>query len=286
MHYYIAIFILFIICVLCLGFVVASYQSTMRVPKVNGVNDWKNSEHVIHRSWYSREMNQYMYEGAYKSWIDLNPTYSMVWHNDDDCEQFMKEFGEKEYNAWKKLIPTSYKSDLWRACLLYTYGGVYVDSYAVPYVGIDDMLNMANMKKNMFISVIDNLFDKHGIHNGFMIANKGNLILRKYIDNIVKNVEIGIENKMLEMTGPICLNNTLVGLNKRQPKVGLNKGKYNYFLLDNAGDVDFTVMCNGAKILHKKYDFLDCYLYQKAYKFMTGNKNNYHSAFLSGKVCN
>lgn len=287
MHYYIAIFILLIICILCFSFVVMGYQFTVSVPKIHGNKHWKNCDKVIHRSWYSREMNQHMYNDAYKKWIDLNPDYTMVWHDDDDCKSFMKAFGEKEYNAWKRLIPTSYKSDLWRACLLYKYGGIYVDSYAVPCVGIDDMLSMVNVKMdNMFISVIDNFFNKYGIHNGFMIASKKHPILRKYIDNIVKNVEVGVEKKMLEMTGPICLNNTLVQLNKKQPIVGLNKGKYNYFLFDNDCYFDFNVMCNGIMLLHKKYDLLDCFLYQKGYKFIIGSKNNYHSAFINGKVCN
>lgn len=289
MHYYIAIFIFAIICILCFSVVVMGYQSTIKIPKIHGDKDWKNSTKVIHRSWYAREMNQHMYNDAYKKWIDLNPGYTMVWHNDDDCEQFMKEFGEIEYNAWKKLIPTSYKSDLWRACLLYTYGGVYVDSYAVPYVGVDNMLDMIynnNNNNNMFISVIDKIPGGNGIHNGFMISNKKNKILRTYIDNIVKNVEIGIEKKMFEMTGPICLHNTLIQLNKNQPIVGSNKGKYPYFLFDHLEDMNFTVSCNNTTLLRKKYDFLDCALYQKAYKFIIGSKNNYYHSFLNGKVCN
>lgn len=284
MHYYIAIFILFLICFICFSIIVMGYQTTITIPKVCGDKHWKQSNMVIHRSWYSREMNQYMYEDAYKSWIDLNPNYTMVWHDDQDCEAFMKKFGEKEYNAWKKLIPTSYKSDLWRACLLYTYGGVYVDSYAVPYVSIDDMLKIAG--NNIFVSVIDNLFDKEGIHNGFMIAPKGCKILKRYINNIVKNVEIGVEKKMLEMTGPICLNNTLVEMNRKTPHVGLNKGKINYYLFNNDGKCAFGIVHDDVKLLCKKYDFLDCFLYQKAYKFLIGSKHHYYRAFINGKVCN
>ena len=53
--------------------------------------------------------------------------------NDSDCRTFiMREYPPDVLIAYDRLIPTAFKADLWRYCVLYKYGGVYLD---VKYVG-------------------------------------------------------------------------------------------------------------------------------------------------------
>ena len=48
--------------------------------------------------------------------------------NDADCRAFiMNEYPPDVLTAYDKLIPTAFKADLWRYCVLYKYGGVYLD---------------------------------------------------------------------------------------------------------------------------------------------------------------
>ena len=48
--------------------------------------------------------------------------------NDADCRAFiMNEYPPDVLMAYDKLIPTAFKADLWRYCVLYKYGGVYLD---------------------------------------------------------------------------------------------------------------------------------------------------------------
>ncbi len=54
--------------------------------------------------------------------------------NDRDCREFiMREYPPDVLNAYDSLLPTAFKADLWRYCVLYKYGGVYLD---VKYGGV------------------------------------------------------------------------------------------------------------------------------------------------------
>jgi hypothetical protein len=48
--------------------------------------------------------------------------------NDADCRAFIiNEYPPDVLTAYDRLIPTAFKADLWRYCVLYKYGGVYLD---------------------------------------------------------------------------------------------------------------------------------------------------------------
>ena len=48
---------------------------------------------------------------------------------DSDCRSFIaREYPPDVVMAYDRLIPTAFKADLWRYCVLYKYGGVYLDA--------------------------------------------------------------------------------------------------------------------------------------------------------------
>jgi mannosyltransferase OCH1-like enzyme len=158
-----------------------------------------------------------MYEYCHDKWIELNPDYSMVWYTNKDCDRFMLKMGDRINKAYLKLKPGAFKADLWRACILYKYGGIYVDSYATPEVGLEEMLkNYWDAGKEQLISIKDNvLYDcfgkkKYAIHNGFIVASKNHRKLGEYIYRIVSNVETNYYGTHpLDITGPICMYNVI-----------------------------------------------------------------------------
>jgi mannosyltransferase OCH1-like enzyme len=282
LNYFIGIIIILIIIIILMIFILIGHQKNITVDKIHGD---PNNTYLIHRSWSSRTLNQYMYHYCYKTWIDLNPYYTMIWYDDYDCEKFMKKFGEKEYQAWKKIIHTAYKSDLWRACLLYHYGGVYIDCYTRPYMPIDDMIKLTNLKdQHYFISAQDFKESGSGIHNGFMIASKNHPFLRAYIDQILYNVNKGVEKRMFELTGPLCLSKTIKKVNKQSHHIGFNNGKYNYYLFSMENTWIANIMHNNIKLMTKKYDYLYCLLYQKVFKQWMGSNTSYYYHFLNHNV--
>ena len=56
--------------------------------------------------------------------------------HDQDCRAFIeREYPPEVLMAYDRLIPTAFKADLWRYCVLYKYGGAYLDvkySWGVP----------------------------------------------------------------------------------------------------------------------------------------------------------
>ena len=125
----------------------------------------------------------------------------MYWFNDVDCRRFMRNQGERIFSAYTTLRPGAYKADLFRLCILYQRGGVYVDSEALPYVSIRDMTRGVESK---FISILDSI--SNGIHNGLIISPKGHPFLKAAIERIVRLVEAkSYEDGALSITGPLCM---------------------------------------------------------------------------------
>lgn len=62
------------------------------------------------------------------SWKKING-FKYFFYNDEQCDYFMKtNFDNKIYRAYQKCPYPVMKGDLWRYCILYQYGGIYVDA--------------------------------------------------------------------------------------------------------------------------------------------------------------
>ena len=57
-----------------------------------------------------------------------NPEFTYYLYDDDMCRDFIKNnFDNEVLYTFDKLKPGAYKSDLWRYCILYIKGGIYLD---------------------------------------------------------------------------------------------------------------------------------------------------------------
>jgi mannosyltransferase OCH1-like enzyme len=252
----------------------------------------KNFPKIIFRTHREMVVSSSMYEYCHKKWIDLNPDYSMVWYTNKDCDRFMLKMGDRINKAYLKLKPGAFKADLWRACILYKYGGIYVDSYATPEVGLEEMLeNCYTEEKDIFISVKD---DDHidirgirisGIHNGFIIATRKHPFLRQYIEDIVSNIESNYYGShFLDVTGPFCLSRSINKVNGNHPdyisKIGKNIGKYNYYLFGFKSYLYQNINKGNKIIMKKKYSLISVFVEKilkrgNVYSYMWQNKNIY-----------
>lgn len=132
-----------------------------------------------------------------------NPGYEMFYFSDEDCVQFISdEYGEthlKEYNAF---IPTAYKADYWRYCVLNTYGGCYGDFTQIPYKSYDEYTKHVDR-----VLVRDDASGSKGnLYNAFMCIKAGDPILKRCLDIIKYNISVRYFGKTpLDITGPTVL---------------------------------------------------------------------------------
>ena len=158
------------------------------------------------------------------TWKELNPQYEYHFYDKDDRELFIKNnFSKKIYEAYIRIIPGAYKADLWRYCILYKYGGIYVDMDTICLNKLDKFLNYSLE----FVSVIDfnrnSLEGTHNLFNTFIASIPKSKILENCINIIVYQVEKNIiPNSKLNFTGP--------GVLGRAVNVYLNLPEYNSFI--------------------------------------------------------
>ena len=156
---------------------------------------------VIYQTWWTNNIPKGM-----KSTIEenqkMNPEFEYHLFTDQDCEDFIRSaFDEKVLKAFQCLKPGAYKADLWRYCILYEKGGVYMDIKLLTKTKLLDLV-----KENSFLLVKDDEAFTGCYWNGFMISSPKHPILKTAIDEAVKNIELKeYGNTYLDTTGPCLL---------------------------------------------------------------------------------
>ncbi len=150
----------------------------------------------IFQTWHSKKLPPKMYY-AMKQIKQNNPNFNIFLFDDNDCRNFIKDnFNSDVLNAYDRLIPGAYKADLWRYCVLYKFGGIYMD---VKYYPINNFKLVNLLEEEHWVLDIGG----SGIYNALMVCNAGNEILLKAINNIVENVKNKFYgHTFLDPTGP------------------------------------------------------------------------------------
>ena len=189
----------------------------------------------IFQTWQTKKLPIKMFQ-AIKKLRESNPRFRYYLFDDNDCRNFIRNnFDKQVLNAYDRLIPGAYKADLWRYCILYKYGGIYLDIKYYPVNGFK-LFNL--LKKEHW--VLDN--DKHGIYNALMVCKPNNEILLKAINQIVLNVKNKFYgNGFLEPTGPGLLAQYFT--NEQKEKFDTKH------ILTGQHDFDKYILFNNHKIL-------------------------------------
>ena len=160
---------------------------------------------VIYHSWQSNLVPPKMKENIY-SLLESNPEFDYYLYSDEACREFIKNnYDNDVVEAFDTLKPGAYKSDLWRYCILYKNGGVYID---IKYNSLVPLISIIEKTSTVFINdrevTPNNVEDC--IYNGFIISPPGNIILKECIDEIVENCKNRLfKANSLDITGPCLL---------------------------------------------------------------------------------
>jgi mannosyltransferase OCH1-like enzyme len=116
---------------------------------------------------------------------DQNPEFEHHLYDEKKCRKYLEDnFSKRIVNAYDKVVAHALKADLWRYCILYKKGGIYLDS---KYYGMNGFKLIELTDKDYFCRDVKIAFS--GIYNAFIICKPKNKILLQSIQQFVKNTE-------------------------------------------------------------------------------------------------
>lgn len=197
----------------------------------------------IFQTWHTTELPEQMAKCIQQIRRE-NPEFNYCLSNDAECRAFIEANYESDVlEAFDALIPGAYKADLWRYCVLYKQGGIYLD---IKYQPMNGFRFITLTEKEHL--VLDR--DKSGIYNALMVCRPGNELLIRAIRQIVTNVESKFYGKSsLDPTGPGLLAR-LITIDERRRMLDM---KHQVFF----DDFNYrTILYNNHLIFHSYNGYL------------------------------
>ena len=218
-------------------------------------------------TWHSKQLPPLM-KANYDKLKDNNPDICFHLYDEYDCSNFIEKHFDKEVlDAYERLSPSSYKSDLWRFCVLYIHGGIYLD---IKYNTINQfqlkelcykehfVIDRPNTKQNAWWNK-----DEQGMYTALIVTKPRNKILRQCIYAIIENVETYYYGKnALYPTGPGLLGKKFFGE---------NKGTHLLNSIELFHDENNAIVFNNCKVLD---------IYENYRKEQSEYQNNFHYSLL------
>jgi mannosyltransferase OCH1-like enzyme len=221
----------------------------------------------IYQTWKTNNLPPKMKE-CMNRLKETNPEFNHYLYDDDDCRNFIQEnFNKEVLNAYDTLIPGAYKADLWRYCILYIKGGIYLD---IKYFTVLPFKLISLTNKEYFVR--DMKRSGGGIYNAFMVCKKGNVKLKKCIEKIVENVKNrSYDDSTLSVTGPLLL---------RKFFSNEEFNNLELYLSDNLNNCSYNYC-----IYYKKWPILSIYNeYREKTEIGTNNQPSYSTLWDERKI--
>ena len=146
--------------------------------------------------WHTDKLPYKMRE-SFDNMVKYNSEIKFELYDEPKCRQFIQDnFADNNDVLWAydNLVPSSYKSDLWRFCVLYKLGGIYLDiKYGLHEYSLEpNHFTLANLCDREHF-VMDRLGhwseNSHGLYTALIVAKAENPVLEKCISTIVQNVK-------------------------------------------------------------------------------------------------
>ena len=128
---------------------------------------------VIYLTYKTKNIPDYIIPNLQK----LYPNYEIKLYDNMDCiDFFRKEYDETYVDIFNYIKDGPIKSDFWRVCVLYKYGGIYSDIDIDHRVAID---NIIDTNVTFLTCISDN---PKNINPHFIVSTANNIVLQKCIE--------------------------------------------------------------------------------------------------------
>jgi mannosyltransferase OCH1-like enzyme len=184
----------------------------------------------IFQTWKSNNMELEM-KNTIKIIQNLNPEYEYNLFTDNECIEYLKQhFDDIILKTFNNLIPGAFKADLFRYCVLYREGGIYIDCKMIPIIPFRNII-----KPDDPCVFVENTHEINeiSIYNAFMCSEAGNKLFVNCINEIVDNcINLYYPLDPFAVTGPTLLYNNYKKLNYdyrllKHPNIGLHHTDHN-----------------------------------------------------------
>ena len=141
---------------------------------------------------------------ALHSWKKLHKTYTYEYYTNEMRRRDVKDYSIEALSAYDTLLPSAFKTDLWKLCTMYTRGGIYADCDTVCLESIDELIRDVDM-----VICVTNC--RKYINNVFIACIKELPVIKKCVENIINNIsKKNYSAHYLKITGSIAFTQTIV----------------------------------------------------------------------------
>jgi hypothetical protein len=157
----------------------------------------------LFQTWHTLDLPPKMKENV-ELLKEQNPEFTYYLYDDAMCRDFIeKNFDVDVLYTFDKLKPGAFKSDLWRYCVLYKYGGIYLD---IKFKCVNNFKLINLTEKEYYVK--DRLCaGEIGIYQALLCCFKNNSIVYKLIKHVVENVKNNVYGfNPLYPSGPHLMN--------------------------------------------------------------------------------
>ena len=121
-------------------------------------------------------------------------SYEVCIYNDKSARDFLKQvWGERILKRFDRLKLDAHKMDLWRYCMLYIHGGVYLDIKTIPITNIEDVFS----KENTWYTCLS---ANRGCYQGIIATPPENHIILDCIRQIMRTSDGELASNYLLLT--------------------------------------------------------------------------------------
>ena len=152
------------------------------------------------------------------SW-QQQPGWQYHFFDDAACRRFVQQHLEPAvYEAYTRLTPGAARADLWRYCVLWVHGGVYVDADCSCLVSLDEWVGE---ETELLVPVDHEHEPVLHLFQAVLACTPGHPVMRRAIDAVVRHVQTGQHrHNIFDLSGPTCLGRCLnveLGRDQEQP---------------------------------------------------------------------
>jgi len=225
------------------------------------INENRDIPKKIFRFWQTDLCEKMQYYSNILKNENLEFEYAIF--NIETAREFLKEHFDPEIvYTFDILIPFAYKSDFFRYCILYIYGGIYLD---MKFQSVNGFRFSQLIDKEQYVLDID----ETSVYNALLICKPHSKIMFKCIFQVVKNVkEKNYTENDLTVTGPGMMKYLVPKEIKQESKLRHQCINYNKYILRDGVPIlknyhryyEDTPKCGQKKYLeywHNREIFMD-----------------------------